>query len=98
MIVVRDIFQLKFGKAAEAAEVWRDGRSFAERSGGGPIRLLSDVVGPYYTLILERTYDSLAEFERASQELRSDDEWKDWYARFLPLLEGGHREIFRVVE
>ena len=98
MIVVRDIFQLKFGKASEAAEVWREGRRFAERSGGGPIRLLSDVVGPYYTLILERTYDSLADFEQASQELRSDEAWKSWYGRFLPLLEGGHREIFKVLE
>lgn len=98
MILVRDVFQLKFGKTKEAVEVWREGRSLAESSGAGSIRLLTDLVGPYYTLVLERTYDSLAVFEQASQEFRSDEAWKTWYARFLPLLEGGHREIFNVVD
>lgn len=98
MILVRDVFQLKFGKAREAMDVWKEGRSLLERSGTQSTRLLTDLVGPYYTLVLERTYESLADFEGSSQEFRANDEWKTWYERFLPLLAGGHREVFNVVE
>ena len=55
MIVVRNVFQLKFGKAREAIEHWREGRAIFERlempmKGS---RILTDVVGPFYTMVLE---------------------------------------------
>lgn len=98
MIVVRDIFQLKFGKAREAVALWKEGLGFLRRSNAmKDARLLTDLTGPYYTLVLESTYESLAEFDREMREMPSDDEWRAWYARFTPLVDSGRREVFTVV-
>ena len=29
---------------------------------------------------------------------RGAEEWSAWYQKFAPLLDGGHREIFTIVE
>jgi hypothetical protein len=47
---------------------------------------------------MEISFDSLADFERAGKEVMNKEEWRAWYARFVPLCESGHREIFSVVE
>jgi len=100
MIVVRNVFQLKFGKAKEALAHWKEGLPIFERL-GMPMkgsRILTDVVGPFYTLVLENTFESLTDYERSGQRVMGDEQWRAWYARFTPLCEGGHREIFSVVE
>src|SRR5437870_917058 len=67
MIVVRDIFQLKFGLAGQAIELWKQILEINRKLGyGGTARMLTDLVGPaYYTLVLESTYASMGEFEEA---------------------------------
>ena len=98
MIVVRDVFQLKFGKAREAQALWEEGREFMRQGDKvKDMRLLTDLAGgPYYTLVMETAYDSLADFEGEMHEALND-EWRKWYQRFVPLVDGGHREIFNVV-
>lgn len=98
MILVRDVFQLRFGAAREAVALWREGLEFLRRSGvAHDVRLLTDLAGPYYTLVLESTYGSLSEFERGMRESMDDAAWRAWYARFVPLADSGRREIFNVV-
>ncbi len=99
MIVVRNVFQLKFGKAREAVAICKEGIALFQRLGfTKESRLLTDVSGNFYTLVLENSFDSLADFERGGKENMGKEEWRAWYARFSPLCEGGHREIFSVVE
>ena len=97
MILVRDVFQLKFGKAREATALWKEGRGFLEGDQRiKSVRLLTDLVGSYYTVVLETTYDSLGDFERSMSE-GMNDEWRAWYGRYVPLVESGYREMFMVV-
>lgn len=99
MILVRDVFQLQFGKAREAVALWKEGIALMTNLGMGvsSARILTDLVGaPYYTLVLETTYDSLAHFEQTVQTMMAKDEWRAWYPKVAPLAEGGHREIFTV--
>jgi len=98
VIVVREIFQLHFGKAREAIELAREGRRLEEAAGAAASRMLVDVTGTHYTLVLEAEYESLAQFEERSRKGMDTPEWKAWYARFVPLVREGRREIFRVVE
>jgi hypothetical protein len=99
MILVRDVFQLQFGKARDAIEVWKEGLRIGAKVGIPQARLLTDFAGPdYYTLVLELTFASLSEYEQMQQKLLGSEEWKKWYQRFLPLVKGGHREILRIVE
>lgn len=98
MIVVRDVFQLKFGKAKEAKALLKEGMAIATRLGYGSFRALTDLVGPFYTLVLESTFASLADYETRLKSTLGQKEWSDWYQKFLPIAEGGRREIFTVVE
>lgn len=47
--------------------------------------------------MLETPFGSLAEFESGIQANFADAGWQAWYARFTPLVAGGHREIFTVI-
>lgn len=98
MIVVRDVFQLKFGKAREAQALWQEGREFMRQGDRvKDMRILTDLAGgPYYTLVMETSYESLSEFEDEMQDVLND-QWRVWYQRFVPLVDSGRREIFNVV-
>ncbi len=98
MILVRDVFRLKFGKARDAKELVKEGARIAGKTGYGAQRALMDVTGPYYTLVLESTHESLAAWEQGLKNTQAAGEWGAWYERFKPLAESGHREIFTVLE
>ena len=98
MLIVRNVFQLKFGKAKDAVELWKEGISLNKRIGvkAKSTRVLTDLVGPFYTLVFEITFESLADFEESGKTLMSNAEWKAWYGKLVPLIESGHREIFNI--
>ncbi len=100
MILVRDVFRMKFGKARDVVALWKEGLEVNKKAGYSKktSRLLTDLVGPYYTLVLETVFESLEEFERMGRSVSKSPEWREWYARVSPLLEGGYREIFNIVE
>jgi hypothetical protein len=99
MIVVRNVFRLKFGKARDALALWKEGREIARRTGSGEkMRAMTDLVGPFYTLVMEEEFQSLGDMERDMQREMGVEEWKSWYQKFVPLVESGYREIFTVVE
>lgn len=98
MILVRDVFQLKFGKAKEAKALAKEGSAIERKFGYGPSRILTDLTGPYYTLVMESTYDNLAAYEKVLKDALNAPEFSAWYQRFVPLVESGRREIFTIVE
>ncbi len=98
MIVVRNVFRLKFGKAREAKELMRQGVTLAKSVGFAPDRLLTDVSGPFYTMVLENVFPSLSAFEESVGKGFANKAWEEWYEKFIPLVEEGHREIFNVVD
>jgi hypothetical protein len=99
MIVVRNVFRLKFGKAKDALALWKEGRQIAEKTGsGGGMRAMTDLVGPFYTLVMEEQFESLAEMEKQFQSEMGAEEWKVWYQKFVPLVDSEYREVFTVVE
>lgn len=98
MIVVRDIFQLRFGAAREAVALWREGVELLRRhTEARDVRILTDLTGAYYTLVLETSFDSLAQYEGSMKNELGRDEWQQWYRRFVPLVESGRREVFTLV-
>ena len=99
MIVVRNVFQLKFGKAKEARELMKEGVAISNRLGHAKAtRVLTDLSGSFYTLVFELSFPSLADLEHGQQAITADAGWKAWYAKMVPLVESGHREIYSVVE
>ena len=100
MILVRDVFRLQFGKAREALTAFKGVGQVAQESGYGrdSFRVMTDLVGPYYTLVLETTYASLAAYEQMGVKSMNNDDWRAAYQKFTPYVESGYREIFTIVE
>jgi hypothetical protein len=98
MILIRDVFRLKFGRAKEARALAKQGAEFSAKAGLGIQRQLMDLTGPYYTLVLESTYASLAAWESAHANVQLGAEWEAWYEKFKTVVDSGYREIFTVVD
>lgn len=97
MILVRNTFQLQFGKAREARDVIKGGMKHLTAPGLIEHRAYMDLTGPFYTLVFENTWDSMGAFEKALADLGTNKEWQEWYRKLVPLVESGHREIYSVI-
>ena len=72
MIVIRNVFRLKFGQAREAVTLAKQGLEIQKRVMTGidySSRLLTDVTGPFYTLVLELTVPNFSSFETYAPRL-----------------------------
>lgn len=101
MIVVRNVFQLKFGKAKEAVAILKEGVAIQKKVLSGvefSTRLLTDVTGSFYTLVLELTVPDLATYESSAPRLFADPAMQANYQKLTSLVESGRREVFKVVE
>src|SRR5215831_8801196 len=101
MVVIRNVFRLKFGKTREAVGLMKQSLAIQKRVLSGvefSNRVLTDVTGPFYTLVLELTVPNLATFESYAPKLFADKEWQANYQKTTELVESGYREVFTIVE
>ena len=97
MIVSRTVFRLKFGKAKEAIELIHEAKKISGEQGFKFGRAFADITGPSYTIVLETEAESLTDFENQLNKVFSNDEWKKWYQKFMPLIESSHRDLYKVI-
>jgi len=101
MIVERLVFRATFGQGDTIVAAFRDWKERIGASFGAPIRLLVDVTGPLFTVVVEIEYRDLAHFDelqRREQELYGSADFEQWFARWGAVTESGTRELFRVLE
>src|SRR5262245_2083477 len=101
MIVARIAFQLKYGKAKEAIAVMKEALPIQKRVLAGvdsSTRILTDLTGPMYTLVMEITVPDLATFEARTPQLFADKDMQANMAKMAPLVESGSRDFYSVVE
>jgi hypothetical protein len=99
MIIVRNVFRLKFGHTRDAVTAWKGMAALATRLqfGASNLRLLTDAVGPFYTVVFELTFEDLSTYERETKQMMANPEWGEAYRQITPHVESGYREIFNVV-
>jgi len=95
MILVRDVFQAKYGRGGELVALFKEARE-ALGSEATADRILTDASGPFFTVVTETEVESLAEWERRSAEVFAQGEFGDWFARMVPLVESGRREFYNI--
>ena len=98
MIIERNIFYLKFGKAKEGIEIWKQILNEAKRNNfkGPEMRLLSDISGTAYTLILEMHIGSFTDINSKNTIWATHPSFQELYQQFIPLCEKAHREYFKI--
>lgn len=99
MYVIRDVFRCKPGQAKEIARRFRAAFGVLEAAGEpGSGRILVDAVADYWTVVLESEVADLGEFERHMAAWGKLPAIAEIMQGYMELVEGGRREIFRVVE
>ena len=99
MVVIRNVFRLKFGKAREAVPLVKEGVAIQKRAGlNVSSRILTDLTGPFYTVVLELTVPSLGAYETEARRFMADKDFQANYKKLVPLVASGYREILTVVE
>src|SRR5438128_7018236 len=96
MIVVRDVFQAKYGKGDELVALLKEVAQLMAEGGQGRSRVLTDLSGPFFTIVSEIEVESMAEWERGSREMFARPEFGEWFGRMVPLVESGRREFYTI--
>ncbi|MBK6541247.1 MAG: hypothetical protein IPG10_08200 [Flavobacteriales bacterium] len=60
------------------------------------IRLLSDITGPSYTLVMEMQYRNLMDFGPKMGRWLSDEKLQQFYARFVPAVRAPERTLYKM--
>lgn len=98
MYLVRDIFRCKPGHSKTVAEKFKSGLPIMEKLAGFKSgRILVDYVAGYWTVVLETEVESLEHFERQMKEYSESPEIREALKGYMDQIEGGHREIFRIL-
>ena len=95
---VRDVFRCKPGKAKDLVEKFkRSMNSMEQVDGFARPQIMVDAVADYWTVVLEAEVESLGDFEKRMAEFSARPEVQQAMAGYMDLVEGGHREIWRIV-
>jgi len=98
MYLVRDVFRCKPGKAGELAAKFKQTiPSMESEDRFSNCRVMVDAVASYWTVVLEAEFSSLADFEHHMADYSKRADVRESMAGYMDLVEGGHREIFKLV-
>jgi hypothetical protein len=100
MILVRDIFQAKFGKGDALVALFKEMADQTPPDAPAAFRnarLLTGASGPFFTIVLETEFESMGEWEAAFAKLMSLQGSGDMDARMSELVRSGRREFYRIV-
>jgi quinol monooxygenase YgiN len=96
MIVVRFVFQAKWGKADEVVDEFKKNAELMREALGSNVRvrLLTDLSGPFHTVVQELEVESLAEWERLRAAMFNNPELQDLQADLENPFEAGRTEFY----
>ena len=95
MILVRIVFQTKWGKAHEVVEAMKAMESLASEF-GGKMRILTDLSGPFHTVVQEIEVESLEEYAQTQAKLFSHPQFQKAQPLMEALIESGYREFYTI--
>lgn len=99
MLLVRQVFQAKYGRGDELVALFKEGReSMPEGFRQGSSRLLTDASGPFFTVVTEYEIESFAAWEQQFAAMMAQPDMENWFARMVAVVESGSREFYNIVE
>ncbi len=96
MYLIRDVFQAKPGMAKDLVAVFKEAAPHLDKLGAGKLRVMTDTVAGYWTVVMEFETESLETYFGAVANRTKDPELNRIMSGYMDLVTGGHREIFEV--
>jgi hypothetical protein len=100
MLIIREIFTAKPGQASKLAKLFR--KAFG---GDATVRVMTDYVGEYNTVVTEMQVNTLSEFEKQMEDYKSgkpdpkmDPKVLEELSKYTEMYITGRREIYKIVE
>ena len=95
MYVVRETLMAKPGNASKMAKAFK---TMAEMvKGRYTIRVMTDVIGTFNTVIFDTEVESLDEFKKLEEELMGREDVREAMKGYTEMYTTGKREVFRLV-
>src|SRR5438046_1358769 len=95
MIVIRDVFQAKYGQGGELVQLFKEARQAWAADMPYGTRILKDVSGPFVTVVVETHVESLAAWQQVAERFTGPD-FDKWFGRMQALVESGRREFYNI--
>ena len=98
MILVRTVMQAQFGRGGELAAQFVESNQQFMQEMGPPRRwrVLTDLSGPFDTVVLEVEAESMAEWEQARARLFQSEGFRESMARTQGMIVSGRNELFTI--
>ncbi len=94
MILVRDVFQAKYGKGEKLVALFKEGlTTWGEHIN---MRILTDASGSFFTVVTEEEIENFSAWEKNLSDILSHPDFGDWFARMEPLVVSGSREFYNI--
>jgi hypothetical protein len=102
MLLVRDVFQARYGRGDELVALFKELSSHWE-AGQQQVkpqefRIMTDASGTFFTVVTEILVEDFATWERLTEAEFALPQFAEWFQRMMPLTESGHREFYHLVE
>jgi hypothetical protein len=97
MVVVRLVFQTKYGKAQEVVDQFKRDAAIMRRAFGKErrARLYTDLSGPFHTVVQEIEVESLAEWEQMRAKMFTNPEFQEAQSSMTEMpFESGRTEYY----
>lgn len=99
MLLIRDVFRCKPGKAGALAKMFlMTVPSMETEDGFRNVRVMTDYVATYWTVVLQAEVEDIGKFDGHMRSFSARPEVKEALAGYMDLVDGGHREIYKIVE
>jgi len=96
MILIRDVFTTKPGKAGELVKKFKAVIPYMEKEGLKNTKVMTDLVANYWTVVIESEAEDFSNFEKEVRSFTSKPEVKEIMKDYMSLVEGGYREVFKL--
>lgn len=97
MFIERNVLHLKFGMAKDAIVLWKEYlQKIQDTNQSIHARLLTDITGRNYTIVLELSHTNYEDLEPAKCLLTKQEGWKAFYQQFIPLCEFSERTQYKL--
>jgi len=96
MIVVHNEFQVEPSKI-KATEAAKAAQAVIAKMGHKPARILTDVTGPFYTIMFEAEFESLTAMEQMMTSVMSNKDFQKAYEPLRDSIRTGSRRILKVI-
>ncbi len=96
MIIEKNIFRIKFGKMKEAKTLWSEMIKALKPDGDFKLRVLTDLTGPAYTLVMELELKDFLHMNLIHEKWKSNQRVAELYQKFILVCDSSERILYNL--